>query len=159
MSKGREHAYHLTVTWTGDSGSGTSSYRAYERAHVISAPGKPDILGSADPAFRGDASCWNPEELLVAGLSACHKLWYLHLCASAGVIVTAYVDNAEGLMVEDEGRGGHFTKVTLRPRVTLAAGSDPAQAEALHHAAHAQCFLANSVNFPVAIEPRIVTAE
>ncbi|QUD86548.1 OsmC family protein [Phenylobacterium montanum] len=152
-----QHRYEVRVEWTGDRGEGTASYRAYDRDHVISAPGKPAIPGSSDPAFRGDAARWNPEELLVASVSACHKLWYLHLCSEAGIAVRAYVDAAEGLMVEDE-KGGHFTSVTLRPEILIRAGDDAALAERLHHRAHELCFIANSVNFPIACEPVIRSA-
>lgn len=153
----REHAYRTTVRWTGDRGTGTSGYRDYDRAHEISAPGKASVLsGSADPSFRGDPSAWNPEELLLASLSACHMLWYLGLCAAAGVAVTGYVDAADGEMIEAADGGGRFTGVTLRPRVTLAEGADRAKAEALHHDAHDKCFIANSVNFPVAVAPEFV---
>ena len=150
-----EHHYDVNVTWTGNTGKGTASYTAYSRDHVIQAPGKADIAGSADPAFRGDAARWNPEDLLVASLSACHKLWYLHLCAVAGVNVVAYVDHAEGTMIEDATRGGYFSGVTLRPEVTVTADSNTAKAAALHHDAHEKCFIANSVNFPIACEPSI----
>ncbi|BDA85823.1 hypothetical protein Sa4125_33650 [Aureimonas sp. SA4125] len=90
------HRYASHVRWTGNRGSGTSSYTAYGRAHEIAAAGKPVIPGSSDPAFRGDPDRWNPEELLLASLSACHQLWYLHLCARDGIVVTAYEDKAEG---------------------------------------------------------------
>jgi organic hydroperoxide reductase OsmC/OhrA len=152
---GHEHRYTVALKWTGNTGTGTSSYRGYERAHELSVEGKPPIPGSSDPAFRGDPKRWNPEELLVASLAACHKLWYLHLCATAGVVVTDYVDAAEGRMAEGEDGGGRFTQVVLRPRVTLAAGSDREKAQALHHEAHAKCFIANSVNFPVTHEPTV----
>lgn len=152
---GRAHHYATTVTWTGNRGEGTRSYRGYGRDHVIEAAGKPPIEGSSDPAFRGDAACWNPEETLVASLSACHMLWYLHVAATAGIVVTAYTDAAEGTMAEDADGGGHFTAVTLRPRVTIAAGGDPAHAAALHEEAHAKCFIARSVNFPVGCAPEI----
>ncbi len=151
----RRHFYTVTTKWTGNTGTGTSGYRDYERSHEVSASGKATIPGSSDPAFRGDPSRWNPEELLVASLSACHKLWYLHLCAEAGVVVTAYVDEAEGVMEESTDGSGQFVEVTLRPRVSLAPGSDHAKAHALHHAAHAKCFIARSVNFPVVCEPII----
>lgn len=154
----REHHYATRLVWTGDRGQGTTKYDAYDRACEISAPGKPDILGSSDPAFRGDAARWNPEELLVASLSSCHQLWYLHLCATAGVVVTGYVDAAEGVMVEERGGAGQFASVVLRPTVTIAAGSDAAKAAELHHAAHDYCFIARSVNFPVTCEPTIVQA-
>lgn len=152
---GREHHYRPTITWTGNTGSGTSGYRAYSRDHIISVAGRPDILGSSDPAFRGDASRHNPEDLLVASLSACHMLWYLHLASEAGIVVLAYRDRPEGVMVEDAVRGGWFERVTLRPEVTIAAGGDVVRAATLHEAAHAKCFIANSMNFPVLCEPQI----
>ncbi|SDN00550.1 Organic hydroperoxide reductase OsmC/OhrA [Methylobacterium phyllostachyos] len=155
----KQHRYAVTVTWTGNTGTGTSSYRGYERAHTLSASGKPPIAGSSDPAFRGDPACWNPEELLLASLSACHQLWYLDLCTRAGVVVTAYEDAAEGTMTEEAGGAGQFTAVTLRPRVTIAAGSDAARAMALHHEAHAFCFIARSVNFSVTTAPTILCEE
>jgi len=152
----KEHRYAVAVEWTGNTGAGTAGYRAYERSHEISTPDapKPSIPGSSDPAFRGDRARWNPEELLVASLSACHKLWYLHLCSTAGVVVTDYVDRAEGWMVEEDG-GGRFRRVVLRPTVTIAAGSDAERARELHHEAHRLCYIANSVNFPVEHEPEI----
>ena len=154
----RLHRYAVRVVWTGDAGSGTSSPRAYSRAHEIEAAGKPAIPGSSDPAFRGDPARWNPEELLLASLSACHKLWYLGLCAAAGVVVVAYEDAAEGVMAEQPDGAGQFVRALLRPRVTIAAGSDAALALALHHEAHEMCFIARSVNFPVTAEPTVVTA-
>jgi len=121
---------------------------------VIEAEGKPAIAGSSDPHFRGDRSRWNPEELLVASLSACHQLWYLHLCAEAGVVVVAYDDRAEGVMVERPDGSGAFARVVLHPRVTIRSG-DAQLALALHERAHALCFIARSVNFPVTCEPAI----
>lgn len=149
------HDYEVQVTWTGNEGTGTSSYRGYSRSHVIQAKGKASIDGSSDPAFRGDPTRWNPEELLVASLSACHKLWYLGLCAEAGIVVVAYGDNAQGAMVEESHGAGQFTSVVLRPKVILAAGSDIEKARALHRTAHEKCFIARSVNFPVSHEPEI----
>ncbi|MCJ2142144.1 OsmC family protein [Methylobacterium sp. E-066] len=153
-----EHTYAVTVTWTGNRGTGTRTFRGYDRAFEAAAPGKPPIPGSSDPAFRGDPARWNPEDLLVASLSSCHKLWYLGLCAQAGIVVTAYTDTAEGRMTEQPDGAGQLTAVTLRPRVTITADSDAAEALALHHRAHAQCFIARSVNFPVTHEPTIVRA-
>ena len=153
----KEHIYAITTEWTGNQGSGTSSYSAYSRDHTICADGKPPITGSADPAFRGDATRWNPEDLMVASLSACHKLWYLHLCAAAGITVLAYRDEAIGIMMEDtQTNGGRFTGVTLRPQVTIRHEDDTTLATSLHGEAHAKCFIANSVNFPVVIEPVVV---
>ena len=156
----REHSYSTVVKWTGNTGTGTSSYRAYSRQHEVSAPGqpKPPIPGSSDPGFRGDATHWNPEELLVASISACHQLWYLHLCADAGLVITSYVDRAEGVMVEDADGGGRFRRVVLRPVVTFAPGADLDRARELHHEAHRVCFIANSVNFPVEHEPELRSA-
>ena len=79
------HRYDVTVTWTGNDGEGTKSYRSYRRDHDVDAPGRPTVPGSSDPAFRGDPSRWNPEQLLVAALSQCHMLSYLHQCAANGV--------------------------------------------------------------------------
>jgi len=157
MSK--SHAYATTLTWTGNTGAGTASYRGYERAHQIVAAGKPAIAGSSDPAFRGDPARWNPEELLLASISACHQLWYLHLCAVNGVVVTAYRDEATAVMVEDETGGGRFESATLRPRVTIAAGADPEKAMALHHEANGHCFVANSLNFVVGHEATVAVEE
>jgi organic hydroperoxide reductase OsmC/OhrA len=149
VSFGREHKYAVTVTWTGNTGTGTAGYRSYERTHEISAEGKPDIPASSDPVFRGDHARWNPEELLLAALSSCHQLAYLHLCAVAGIVVMEYVDHAEGVMATTPYGAGQFVRVVLRPKVTVAAGSDITKALELHDDAHAKCFIARSVNFLV----------
>ena len=154
----REHTYQATVTWTGNRGDGTAGYKAYTRDYDIACPGKPVIRGSADPAYRGDAGRYNPEDMLVAALSACHMLWYLHLCSAAGIVVTAYEDAAGGVMRTHSDGSGEFTRVTLRPRVTIADGSDAETAARLHETANANCFVARSVNFPVDHEPAIATA-
>lgn len=151
----RPHRYRVDVEWTGNRGSGTDGYRNYSRNHAIRIPGKPDLAGSSDPAFRGDATRHNPEDMLVAALSTCHMLSYLHMATVAGVVVVAYDDSAEGTMLT-EGDGGRFTEVVLRPVVVIRADSDPDQALAAHDDAHHACFIANSVNFPVRCEPRVV---
>ncbi|WP_008317074.1 OsmC family protein [Leptolyngbya sp. PCC 6406] len=151
----QNHHYPVQILWTGNRGQGTSHYRDYDRSHEILIEGKPTILGSSDPTFRGDAHRHNPEEMLVASLSACHMLWYLHLCATSSVVVTHYLDRAIGTMVETPEGGGHFSKVVLQPVVTITATSDPIKAKALHSQAHHLCFIANSVNFPVDCEPLI----
>ena len=142
----REHHYQVTVRWTGNRGTGTSSYTAYDRNSEMLADGKPTMPLSADPAFRGDATRWNPEELLLASASACHKLWYLHLCADAGIVVEAYEDVVEGAR-------GRFTQITLKPLITLRDPADADRARELHHQAHEACYVANSLNFPVNCEP------
>ncbi|MDB4876814.1 MAG: peroxiredoxin [Gemmatimonadetes bacterium] len=153
------HRYTLRVTWTGNAGTGTSDYRGYERTHEIAAAGKPVIAGSSDPNFRGDATRYNPEELLVASLSSCHMLWYLHLASNVGIVVTDYVDDPVGTMREAPDGSGRFTSVVLRPTVTVRAGTNPIVAGELHHRAHSLCFIANSVNFPVECEPRLEITE
>ncbi|MDH6198629.1 organic hydroperoxide reductase OsmC/OhrA [Mycobacterium frederiksbergense] len=152
----RSHRYEVEVTWTGNTGSGTSGYRDYARDHEVvgvDSPGKPPILGTADPAFRGVPQRWNPEELLVVSLSQCHMLWYLALCAREGITVTAYHDRPVGTMNEDAEGSGSFVEVTLRPQVGITSGDRVDDAAKLHHEAHRMCFIANSVNFPVLIEP------
>ena len=151
----KQHQYPVQVVWTGNRGSGTQTYQGYGREHEIHIAGKPVIAGSSDAAYRGDGSKHNPEDMLVAALSSCHMLWYLHLAAVAGVVVTAYVDEAVGTLV-DRGSDGRFTEVVLRPRVTISNDSDPQAATRAHDDAHHACFIANSVNFPVRCEPRIV---
>ena len=148
----RSHSYLATTTWTGNQGTGTSHRTGYSRDHEIAIAGKPVITGSSDPSFRGDPSRHNPEDLLVSSLSACHMLWFLALAAKAKIIVTAYIDHAEGTMQEQPDGGGHFTSVVLRPEITLAPDSDRNAADALHHRAHDLCFISQSVNFPVTIE-------
>ncbi len=144
-----QHQYNVKINWTGNTGKGTSDYRSYTRDHTISVENKTDLLGSSDPSFRGDDKRYNPEELLVASLSGCHMLSYLHLCAISGVIVIEYADNAKGTMVETPDGGGHFTEVTLHPEVVVTEESMIAKANELHHKANKICFIASSCNFPV----------
>ena len=151
----KEHSYKVSSVWSGNLGQGTNSYRGYSRDHEILADGKLPILGSSDPAFRGDPKRYNPEELLVGALSACHMLWYLHLCSEANIIVIAYRDDAYGTMEETSDGSGRFLRVVLRPAVQLAPGSDMREAMELHEKAHKKCFIANSVNFPVLCEPSV----
>ncbi|HZG23538.1 MAG TPA: OsmC family protein [Chitinophagaceae bacterium] len=148
-----QHQYKLTVTWTGNKGKGTSDYNSYDRSHVISAEHKTGIFGSSDPSFKGDKTKYNPEELLVASLSTCHMLWFLHLCSSAGVVVTNYIDHASGTMVENPDGGGYFKEVTLYPEVTVTDEAMISTANSLHHQANKMCFIANSCNFPVNHQP------
>ncbi|MEO1514780.1 MAG: OsmC family protein [Bacteroidota bacterium] len=147
MSK--QHHYSLHLEWTGNLGKGTSSYRAYSRDHKLMGEGKPPLLVSSDPAFRGNPERYNPEELLVSSLSSCHMLWYLHFCAVGGIHVNSYVDHPEGWMEELPQGQGQFTKVLLQPRVHISSDSDYDLALELHSKAHSYCFIARSVNFPV----------
>jgi organic hydroperoxide reductase OsmC/OhrA len=140
----------MTTRWTGNLGTGTSAYAAYSRSHELNGPGKSTaIAGSSDPAFRGDPARYNPEELLVSALSACHMLWVLHLCADAGIVITEYADDAVGEMVEHADGSGEFTRVILRPRMRITEAARAGEAKAIHDRAHQVCCLARSVNFPV----------
>ena len=155
---GLAHHYAIELVWTGNRGTGTSGYKAYGRDHILSAGGKHDIAGSSDRPFHGDADRRNPEEMLLSALSQCHLLSYLHVAASAGVVVTDYRDDAIGTMEQKDNGGGHFTSVTLRPTVTVADAEMVQQALSLHHDASEKCFIAASVNFPVRHEPQVVVA-
>jgi organic hydroperoxide reductase OsmC/OhrA len=155
--RAREHTYRARLVWTGAAAGPTREYATYSREYRVDFNGKPALIGSADPVFRGDPSLHNPEELLVAALSSCHMLSYLALCALGGIAVESYEDNAVGTMTETAG-AGRFTRAVLRPRVVIASG-DLERARALHDEAQAQCFIAASVNFPVEHEPVIVLAE
>lgn len=147
-----DHHYALELTWQGNRGTGTSGYRDYGRQVLLRADGKPELLGSADPTFRGDADRWNPEELLVAALSQCHLLSYLHSAVNHGITVVAYEDSPVGTMAQ-VGQGGRFTEVVLRPRVTITDPEQVALAREIHHEASENCFIAASVGFPVRHEP------
>jgi organic hydroperoxide reductase OsmC/OhrA len=141
------------VKWTGNKGQGTLNYHSYQRSHIITAEGKTPINASSDPAFRGDATLYNPEDLLVASLSACHMLWFLHICCEEGVVVVDYCDNATGIMEENAAGGGRFTEVNLAPTVIVSDISMVDKANELHKKAKSLCFIANSCNFPVHHKP------
>jgi organic hydroperoxide reductase OsmC/OhrA len=153
------HHYAVQIQWTGNRGTGTSSYRAYGREHTLVSPGKHQILGSADRTFHGNADRWNPEELLLAALSQCHLLSYLHVAVNHGLVVLGYTDNAIGTMAQTTDGGGHFTAATLRPRVLIADPDQVELAQSLHAEAAKACFIAASVNFPVGHEPVTSVAE
>ena len=155
----KQHTYEVGVVWTGNLGNGSSTYRGYTRDYDIACKGKPVLKGSADPGYLGDAARHNPEDMLLASLSACHMLWYLHLCTVNKVVVTAYEDQAEGVMELNPDGSGQFGRVTLRPRVTITAERDAETAARLHEKAHAMCFIARSVNFAVDHEPETVIAQ
>src|SRR5882757_6289725 len=154
----KEHHYTTSLTWTGNKGEGTASYKAYDRDHVIEVNGKPVIPGSSDPSFRGSPQRYNPEELFVSSLSSCHMLWYLHLCSVNNIVVTAYRDEAKGIMMEKADGSGYFKEVTLYPIVTLTDSTRIDRARELHHEANKLCFIANSCNFPIRHEPGFQTS-
>lgn len=153
MSAEKKHLYNIELKWTGNTGSGTSTYAGYKRDHEITVINKSAILCSSDPAFRGDPLRYNPEELLVASLSSCHMLWYLHLCSNAKIVVVSYIDHARGTMMERSDGGGRFTEVLLRPEAEIHSEFQLPLLQELHSQAHELCFIANSVNFPVRCEP------
>jgi len=145
----KQHIYRCELEWTGNDGQGTKTYSSYRRDHVVRVNGKPPIAASSDPTFRGDKTRYNPEELLVASLSSCHMLWYLHLCAVNNITVLEYRCSTEGDMRENQDGSAEFTGVTLKPQVRIAEARKLAEAEGLHHKAHSLCFIPRSVNFPV----------
>ncbi|MEO6231299.1 MAG: OsmC family protein [Ferruginibacter sp.] len=151
----KTHRYKTSVEWTGNTGTGTSGYRSYTRSHTILAGDKKPIEGSSDPSFLGDSKKYSPEDLFVASVSSCHMLWYLHLCSDAGIVVTSYLDEASGTMIETNNGGGRFTEITLHPNVTVAEQSMVANAKSLHARANELCFIANSCNFPIHHQPLI----
>jgi len=147
------HEYHISLEWTGNRGTGTDSYRGYGRDHVVRSAGLPDLPGTADPTFHGDKDRWNPEQLLLAALSQCHMLSYLHLAVNHGVAVTGYRDSANGLLRLNRDNSGEFVQAVLHPSVSLADEMQRELADSLHSQANKICFIARSVNFPVLHEP------
>lgn len=154
----KEHHYAVTIKWTGNKGTGTDNYKSYERSHEIIIKGKPVINASSDVTFRGDKEKYNPEDLLVSSLSACHMLWYLHLCSEAGIIVLDYIDKATGIMVETANGSGKFSEVILRPVIIVKEATMIDKAKELHAKTNTLCFIANSVNFPVKHIPSVKAA-
>lgn len=149
-----KHSYRIRTVWTGAAQGPTATYDRYARDYTVEAPGKAVLKGSADAAFRGDAALYNPEDWLLAALSACHMLSYLAICGRARIPVASYEDEAAAEMIEDHG-GGHFLEAVLRPRVTIADATLVERARWLHDLAHKQCYIANSVNFPVRVEATV----
>jgi organic hydroperoxide reductase OsmC/OhrA len=147
------HHYNAVTKWTGNRGTGTLDYKGYDRNHDIAIPDKQILQCSSDPAFRGDKSRYSPEDLFVASVSSCHMLWYLHLCAVNGVIVTEYTDEASGTMTEHKDGSGEFIEITLNPKVGVAENAMIEKANLLHHDANKMCFIARSLNFPVHHKP------
>jgi len=153
------HHYQTLIEWTGNTGMGTRGYLAYQRNFEVITEGKPHLLGSSDPHFRGDKSRHNPEELFLASIASCHMLWYLHLCAEAGVSVISYEDHAEGIMQENKNGSGQFSEVVLYPVVTVESESMKAKAMQLHEDAQRHCFIANSCNFKIRHKPVVRIAK
>ena len=146
-----QHDYTCRIAWTGNRGDGTRTYRGYDRTWDVATPGKPVMHCSNDPLLGGDPGLPNPEDMLLAALSGCHMLWYLHLASEAGIVVTGYTDDPVGVGESARDGTGRFVGATLRPTITVAAGTDLAAADAVHARIHAHCFIARSVNFPVEV--------
>jgi len=153
----KEHHYTSALEWTGNTGTGTSDYKSYERSYQLTVDNKPTILGSSDPSFRGDKTRHNPEELLLASIASCHMLWFLHFASVNGVIVLEYTDIATATMVENADGSGQFSAVMLKPFVKVADASMIEKANSLHHLANESCFIARSLNFKVSHEPSAIT--
>ncbi|MEN9522904.1 MAG: hypothetical protein RL065_1281 [Bacteroidota bacterium] len=149
------HHYKINVEWTGNTGTGTSKYDAYERSHLLKINGKKTIECSSDAPFRGDVAFHNPEDMLLYSLSSCHMLWYLHLCADAGIIVIEYSDNAEGTLTLVKDGISKFTEAILNPVIKITDASRIDEAIKLHYEAHKKCFIANSCNFEIKQNPKI----
>jgi organic hydroperoxide reductase OsmC/OhrA len=149
------HLYTLQINWQGNLGSGTSKYDAYSRNFDLHIKGKPILHCSSDILFRGEAEKLNPEDFLLASLSSCHMLWYLHLCADAGIVVTSYTDEPEAILDLNHAKGGRFTSATIKPIITIVNATQINLAQDLHTQAHGKCFIANSVNFKITIEALI----
>lgn len=147
------HNYKVTTEWTGNNGEGNKDIRSYNRSHTVSIEGKPSLFLTTDNAFVGDKSKLNPEDLLVTAISSCHMLSYLYACALEGIVVTAYTDNAHGIMMEQANGGGNFKEVTLNPVFYVASEAMVQKAIELHHKAHEICYIANSLNFEVKCNP------
>lgn len=151
----KSRVYGIQTKWTGNTGQGTCGYKSYSRDHELHSPQKLNsLLCSSDPSFRGDPSRYSPEELLLGAVSACHMLWFLHLCADAGIVITSYQDDAQASMRENPDGSGEFVEATLRPHVSITVPERIEDARVLHDRAHEMCFISRSINFPVRIEPR-----
>jgi len=149
----KQHNYKLKAEWKGNTGTGTSNVKTYDRSHTLTIEGKPELHLTTDNPFVGDSSKLNPEDLLVAAIASCHMLSYLYICSMEGINITSYKDNATGTMIELKAGGGSFKEVTLNPVFTVAEESMKDKAISLHHKAHDICYIANSVKFEVNCTP------
>jgi organic hydroperoxide reductase OsmC/OhrA len=146
--------YTARIAWEDD---GAFPSGRYSRAHEISFDGGAAVRGSSSPHVVplpfSDPAGVDPEEALVASASACHMLWFLHLAQEAGLHVTSYVDQAEGVMGRVDRGKVAMTRITLRPRIRFAGGAPASeQVDNLHHEAHERCFIANSLKTEIVID-------
>jgi organic hydroperoxide reductase OsmC/OhrA len=147
--------YRARVIWEGNRGKGTADYASYGRGYRVLIADKPDLLGSANVAFRGERERHDPEDLFLTAVAACHMLAYLALCARNGVRVIEYEDAPRGQLVHDASGGGRFSEIVLRPVVTIGDAGHEQAAFALHETAHARCFIANSCSAPIRCNPTV----
>jgi len=153
----KHHNYNVKLEWSGNLGSGTDTYNSYSRNHIISCNAKYDnILGSSDSSFKGEKSRYNPEELFLSSIMSCHMLWYLHLCASEGIVVTEYIDEATAVLIENRDGSGYFKEVKLNPVITIENDDLTDKAHQLHQKANNMCFIANSCNFKIEHHPKVI---
>jgi organic hydroperoxide reductase OsmC/OhrA len=146
------HSYRTVLSWSGSTAVG---YERYDRTHRLALPpGAPAITVSADPAFRGSAELTNPEQLLLAAASSCQMLSFLAIAARSQIDVLSYSDQAEAVMPEDD-RPVRITRITLRPQIVVAAGSDVERVLRIVEKAHRECYIANSLTSEIVIEPAV----
>lgn len=146
------HTYLSTLSWQGSTASG---YEQYERTHRVTVPpADGELLISSDPAFHGDPRRPNPEQLLLAAASSCQLLSFLALAARSRIDVRSYADDAEAMMPDGE-QPVRITRITLRPRIVVATGTDLQRARRLVDKAHDGCYIANTLTAEVVLEPTI----
>lgn len=153
MSEHSVHHYAATCAWRGSTGAG---YENYDRSHEMTAPPASQSLAmSSDPAFRGKSELLNPEQLLLMAAASCQMLSFLAIAARAHLDVVEYRDRAEGFMPEDD-KPVRITRMLLKPRITIKGRAQEERIRQMLHSAHAQCFIANSLNTSIEIIPEII---
>jgi organic hydroperoxide reductase OsmC/OhrA len=146
------HRYESRLQWSGSTATG---YESYEREHGVVVPPATAVLRlSSDAAFHGNADLPNPEQLLVASASSCQLLMFLTIAARSRIEVLAYEDDAEAVMPGDQ-QPMRITRITLRPRIVVAAGTHLDRVRRLVDRAHDGCYIANTINAEIVVEPTI----
>ena len=151
------HIFKAQVNWELTEGESTKNPRSFSRNHTVSiANKKADMEVPAAKPFRGDETCYNPEDLLLSALASCHMMSYLYVCAQNNIEVLSYTDNAEGILEVQPTGSGAFSKVILNPVVTIKNELQKELALSLHEKANTLCFIANSCNFPISHHAKVV---
>jgi len=148
------HLFEADLRWTGQCHEADGKLKL-ERRFTLQFAGKPALEGSSPAVFNGDDSRHNPESLMVSSLTACHHLTYLAICERSGVRIVSYEDRATGTLAIKDGKM-RMVEVVLRPRVKIADAAQIERATSAHNKAHANCFISNSVNFEVKVQPTVV---